>query len=104
MLACKELVEEPEWFETLCNIGMPDQLEYDPIEVQCGAVAALARLIPMVGPRILELVMFALRRLLGESSKLGSDGEVALYESASAIVAAMPKCREWLGVGECVWV
>ena len=42
-LACKELVEEPEWLETLYNIGMPDQLEYDPIEVQCGAVAALAR-------------------------------------------------------------
>ena len=40
-----------------------------------------------------ELVMFALRRLLEDASRLGIDGEVALYQSASGIVAAMPKCR-----------
>ena len=86
-------VQDPEWLETsMYNIGMSDQLEYDPIEVvQFGAVAALARLIPIVDPRILELVMFAFRRLLVEASNLGSAGEVALYEGASANIAAMPK-------------
>ena len=37
--------------------------------------------------------MFALRRLLEDASRLGTDGEVALYQGASGIVAAMPKCR-----------